>query len=661
MNMTDKEFHKQMKIDKLVKKLNEYTALYDEGYPAISDREWDDMYFELFELEQECGYFPPDSPTQKIKYDTLNQLKKVKHNHPMLSLQKTQSIDEINDFIGDKEHIIMLKVDGLTCSLVYENGKLISAETRGDGEVGEDILHNIMTVKNVPKKILYTGRLVVDGEIICKINDFAPFSEQFKHPRNFAAGTIRLLDPKVCEKRNLSFIAWDVIECEKELNRLNQKMAFLIENYFETVPFSIIHNFNEKTIEEFKEIAVKNNIPIDGLVVKYNDCKYYESLGHTDHHFRGGIAFKFYDEVYETELLDIEWTMGRTGVLTPVAIFRPIEIDGCTVTRASMHNVSVMEELMGKFGPYLGQKLEVFKANQIIPQIKSADQSEHGTLFFIEHPNIEYPTECPICGGITEIHESISGTQEMLCMNPHCEGKLINRLDHFCGKKGLDIKGLSKATLEKLIDWGWIKSYKDIFTLYEHEEEWTKKPGFGIKSVKNILMAIQEGKNCSLDKFIAALGIPLIGTRAAQDLDKQFWAWPNFIKAVEEKFKFYDLPNFGIEMHNSIVKFDYTEAIKLANDYINVLASEYGGATQPESELKDKTVVITGKLNAFKNRDALKEKIESLGGKVSGSISSKTDYLINNDVNSTSSKNTNAKKLNIPIISEEDFCKMFGI
>ena len=267
------------------------------------------MYFELFELEQECNYYPSDSPTQKIKYDILNQLKKVKHNHPMLSLQKTQSIDEINDFIGDKEHIIMLKVDGLTCSLVYENGKLISAETRGDGEIGEDIFHNIMTVKNVPKKIPYTGRLVVDGEIICKINDFAPFSEQFKNPRNFAAGTIRLLDPKVCEKRNLSFIAWDVIECEKELNRLNQKMAFLIENYFETVPFSIVHDFNEKTIEEFKEIAVKNNIPIDGLVVKYNDCKYYESLGRTDHHFRGGIAFKFYDEVYETELLDIEWTM----------------------------------------------------------------------------------------------------------------------------------------------------------------------------------------------------------------------------------------------------------------------------------------------------------------------------------------------------------------
>ena len=435
-------------------------------------------------------------------------------------------------------------------------------------------------------------------------------------------------------------------------------MAFLIENYFETVPFSIVNDFNEKTIEEFKQIAVKNNIPIDGLVVKYNDCKYYESLGRTDHHFRGGIEFKFYDEVYETELLDIEWTMGRTGVLTPVAIFRPIEIDGCTVTRASMHNVSIMKELMGRFGPYLGQKLEVFKANQIIPQIKSADQSEHETLFFIEHPNIEYPKQCPICGGTTEIHENISGTQEMLCMNPQCAGKLINRLDHFCGKKGLDIKGLSKATLEKLIDWDWVKSYKDIFTLYEHEEEWTKKSGFGVKSVKNILMAIQEGKNCSLDRFIAALGIPLIGSRAAQDLDKQFCTWSNFINAIETNFKFYDMPNFGWEMHNSIVNFDYTEAIELADTYVNVSISEHSLPKETAAAVEGKTFVVTGKLAFYKNRDEIKAVIEKNGGKVVGSISGKTDYLINNDIDSTSSKNLSAKKLNIPIISEDEFLMM---
>ena len=271
---------------------------------------------------------------------------------------------------------------------------------------------------------------------------------------------------------------------------------------------------------------------------------------------------------------------------------------------------------------------------------------------------IDIPTECPICGGITEIHESISGTQEMLCMNPQCEGKLINRLDHFCGKKGLDIKGLSKATLEKLIDWGWIKSYKDIFTLYEYEEEWTKKPGFGIKSVKNILIAIQEGKNCSLDKFIAALGIPLIGTRAAQDLDRQFWAWPNFINAINTNFKFYDMPNFGLEMHNSLINFDYTEAIELADTYVNVLASEYGLPEETAAAVEGKTFVVTGKLTFYKNRDEIKAVIEKNGGKVVGSISGKTDYLINNDINSTSSKNLSAKKLNIPIISEDEFLMM---
>ena len=399
------------------------------------------------------------------------------------------------------------------------------------------------------------------------------------------------------------------------------------------------------------------NYPIDGVVFKFDNCKYYDSLGKTDHHFRGGMAFKFYDETYKTKLIGIEWTMGRTGVLTPVAVFEPVEIDGCEVSRASMHNVSILGEILGL--PYIGQKIEVYKANQIIPQIKSAVKSDilGGKYLFA-------PKQCPICGGKTLLEtSSVSDTKNLVCQNPNCEGKLINKLDHFCGKKGLDIRGLSKATLEKLIDWEWVKSYVDIFKLSQYKSAWVSKPGFGEKSVSNILNAIEESRDCGLDKFIAALGIPLIGTRAAKDLQKEFWAWPNFIEAVETNFKFYNLPNFGIEMHNSLMKFDYTEAIILANDYINVLASEYGIQEEEtvESELKDKTVVITGKLNAFKNRDALKEKIESLGGKVSGSISGKTNYLINNDVNSTSSKNAAAKKLNIPIISEEDFCKMFGI
>lgn len=651
------------KIEKLVNELNYHTKLYDQGTPVISDADWDAMYFELFNLENHTGYYLPNSPTQKINYEVVNELKKVKHNHPMLSLQKTQSIDEINDFIGNKEYIIMLKIDGLTCSLGYENGILVSAETRGDGEIGEDILHNAYVVRNIPKKIAYKGKLTVDGEIICKTHHFEKFSDEYKNPRNFASGSIRLLNSKECAERDLSFIAWDMFNhADEEINTtLSKKLCYLIKLGFETVDFDTVEKFNENTVKIMKRAAADQNIPIDGLVVKYNDCKYYDSLGRTDHHFRGGMAFKFYDETYETNLVDIEWTMGRTGVLTPVAVFNPVEIDGCTVTRASMHNVSVMEELLGKFGPFVGQKLEVFKANQIIPQIKSADQSEHGTLFFIEHPNIDYPTECPICGGKTEIHESISGTQEMLCMNPQCEGKLINRLDHFCGKKGLDIKGLSKATLEKLIDWGWIKSYADIFKLHEHKSDWIKAPGFGEKSVNKILDAIEEGKNCNLDKFIAAIGIPLIGARAAQDLENHFWHWNNFIEAIQSGFKFYDLPNFGWEMHSSIVNFDYTEAIELADKYINVLAVELGAPEETAGAIDGKTFVVTGKLAHYKNRDELKAVIERNGGKVVGSISGKTDYLINNDVNSTSSKNNSAKKLNIPIISEEDFLAMLEV
>lgn len=647
------------KIEKLVNELNYHTKLYDQGTPVISDIDWDAMYFELFDLENLTGYYLPNSPTQRVNYEVVNELKKVKHNHPMLSLQKTQSIDEVNNFIGNKDYIIMLKVDGLTCSLGYENGVLVSAETRGDGEIGEDILHNAYVVKNIPKKIAYKGKLTIDGEIICKTHHFEKFADEYKNPRNFASGSIRLLNNKECAERDLSFIAWDMFDYydEKVNATLSEKLGCLIELGFETVDFDTIEKFNENTVKIMRRAAADQYIPIDGLVIKYNDCKYYDSLGKTDHHFRGGIAFKFYDETYETKLIGIEWTMGRTGILTPVAVFEPVEIDGCKVSRASMHNVNILNEILGL--PYIGQKIEVYKANQIIPQIKSAVKSD-----VLGDKYLFAPKKCPICGGKTLLEaSSISDTRNLVCQNPNCEGKLINKLDHFCGKKGLDIRGLSKATLEKLIDWEWVKSYEDIFKLSQYKSAWASKPGFGEKSVSNILNAIEESRDCGLDKFIAALGIPLIGTRAAKDLEKEFWAWPNFIEAVETNFKFYNLPNFGVEMHNSIMKFDYTEAIMLANDYINVLVSEYGTQEEEtiESELKDKTVVITGKLNIFKNRNALKEKIESLGGKVSGSISGKTNYLINNDVNSTSSKNTAAKKLNIPIISEEDFCKMFGI
>ena len=375
-------------------------------------------------------------------------------------------------------------------------------------------------------------------------------------------------------------------------------------------------------------------------------------MGHTEHHYRGGIAFKFYDETYDTNLLNIEWSMGRTGQITPVAIVEPVEIDGTTVNRCSLHNLTIIEELLGT--PYQGQSLKIYKAKQIIPQIDSAIKDKPlGASYFV------LPAVCPMCGGMTAI-KADNESKILVCTNDNCEGKLINQLDHFCGKKGLDIKGLSKATLGKLIEWEWVKNYEDIFNLHEHRAVWAAKPGFGAKSVANILDAITKSKKCDLDKFITALGIPLIGSRAAKDLQNHFITWDEFISAVNNQYDFSKLKNFGTEMHNSILNFDYTQAIKLVDNYLEIIINDTIN-TSDELVLEGKTFVITGKLKHYNNRNALVAVIEELGGKVSSSVSSNTSYLINNDTTSGSSKNLTAKKLNIPIISEDTFIEMFGI
>ena len=367
------------KMQELVDKLNYYTKYYDMGQSLISDKEWDDMYFELQDLESFFGVYLSDSPTQKVNYQVVNKLNKVKHNHPMLSLDKTKSIDKVKSFLGNRDFICMAKMDGLTCSLRYLDGKLVSAETRGDGIEGEDILHNALQVKNIPKRINYKEELVIDGEIICTYNDFKNFEKEYKNPRNFASGSIRLLDSKESSMRNLTFIAWDIIKGldEKKLltgyDRLSNKLLEADELGFTIVPFEI--NLPEyETIEQIMEIVKKSSsiYPIDGLVFKYDNCDEYAEMGRTDHHFKGGIAIKFYDEEYETTLQDIEWTMGRTGVLTPVAIFEPIDIDGTEVSRANLFNVSVMLDTLGQ--PYVGQKIWVIKSNQIIPQIIRAEK-----------------------------------------------------------------------------------------------------------------------------------------------------------------------------------------------------------------------------------------------------------------------------------------------
>ena len=374
-------------IRDLINKLNYYTKKYDEGNPEISDFEWDNLYFLLQKLEKQTNVYYEDSPTQKINYQVVNKLNKVKHNHPMLSLDKTKSIDAIKSFIGNKDCICMAKMDGLTCSLRYLNGKLVSAETRGDGLVGEDILHNALQVKNIPNKINYKEELIVDGEIICTYKDFEPFAAEYKNPRNFASGSIRLLNSKESASRNLTFVAWDVIKGLSQMSEelgvptlLTCKLAELNKLGFTVVPF---HNCNKTDMEDFnseynrigyvKQLAQNAQYPIDGLVFKYNNCDEYEEAGRTDHHFKGGLAYKFYDEEYETTLLDIIYDVSRFGQLTPVAVFEPIEIEGTLVEKASLHNLSVMEELLGNT-PYIGQKIWVIKSNQIIPQIVRSEK-----------------------------------------------------------------------------------------------------------------------------------------------------------------------------------------------------------------------------------------------------------------------------------------------
>lgn len=647
-------------MKELVRILNDATKAYDEGHPIMSDKEWDDLYFKLREMENETGIVLSNSPTRTIIYETVSKLKKVTHNHPMLSLDKTKELEEVLSFINDKEVLAMCKMDGLTCSLTYKDGYLVTAETRGNGHEGEDILHNARIIPSIPFSIPYKGELVVDGEIICKWDDFKTFEEEYKNPRNFAAGSIRLLSAKECGLRKLTFVAWDVIKGFDNIEYVSDKLDKLDEMSFITCPSFIVSGERitaetlQEAIDELKDTASVLQYPIDGIVFKMNDIVYGKSLGVTTHHFKNALAYKFYDEMFETELLDIEWTMGRTGVLTPVAIFDPVEIDGSIVERASLHNLSIMEETIGI--PYRNQKISVYKANMIIPQIGEADKKNGSDETIIQLPNC-----CPICGGQVKIREE-NNTKNLICENPQCEGKLINQLDHFCGKKGLDIKGLSKATLQKLIDWGWVKTSSDIFILHTNEEEWAKKPGFGPKSVRNILTAIEEAKNAELWQFISALGIPLIGSTYAKEMCKREYDWFNIREDIAKGFDFAEWDGFGPEMNSAIHNFDYCEADYLVDEVLHLKNSFYIDSRSKvfaAFSLSDKKIVITGKLNKFKNRDELKVFIERSGGKVVGSISKSTDMLINNDINSESSKNVAAKKLGIPIITEEDFISQY--
>ena len=647
------------KIRELIDKLNVYTEAYDKGTPLISDREWDNLYFQLVKMENDTGLYYEDSPTQKIHFKEVSKLDKVEHNHPMLSLDKTKELNEVEHFIGEKCFIAMAKMDGLTCSLRYRDGKLIKAETRGNGQIGEDVLHNAFVIKNIPKRIPFVdGELTVDGEIICTHEDFIPFQEEYKNPRNFASGSIRLLDSRECAKRNLSFVAWDAFGDEFRDDFLSEKLYELRTYGFTVVPFvasNLKYNTLGLSLEDIVEKikAYNSQYPMDGLVFKYDTTDEYDAAGRTDHHFKGGLAYKFYDEEYETTIEGIEWTMGRTGVLTPVAILAPIDIDGTEVSRANIHNITVAHETLGGlcFG-WKGQKVWVYKANMIIPQISRAEEDDERTKEYFTLPYV-----CPVCGGEVETRKEVD-SEMLYCANPQCEGKLVNRIEHFFGKKGLDAKGISKATISKLIDLGWVTRIGDVFTLERLKDEWTNLPGFGEKSVSNILSAIDASRNCSLESVLSGIGIPLIGRTVAKDLANRFSSYGAFKENIKGSFDFSCISGYGYEMNKALKTFNYEELDYIVENYLNIkedIKENY------EKKLQNLVFCVTGKVNIWKNRDELSAFIESLGGKVTGSVSKNTNYLINNDVNSTSAKNNKAKELGIPIISEQTFMNSFDI
>lgn len=644
------------RIKELVELLNHYrNEYYNNSRSEISDFEYDQLFDELSHLESETGFIMAVSPTQTVGYEVVSELEKVEHNHQMLSLDKTKSVDDVIKFLGDKYGVIMAKVDGLTCSLRYVNGHLISAETRGNGEVGEDILHCAKTIKNIPLEINYLDEVIVDGEVVITYDDFEkinatlPEGQKYKHPRNLASGSIRQLDSSIAAQRNMKFIAWKLIKGINS-NSFFDNWLFMSSLGFDVVmllslPSQLVDKkLIEHSIHLVKEDAKNTGIPIDGCVFGYNDIAYGESLGATGHHLRSQLAFKFYDELYPTKLQYIDWTIGKSAQLTPTAVFDAVEIDGTEVTRASLHNISIIKNL----GLTNGCTVNVFKANQIIPQIDSCDNDGSG--------DIEIPTICPICGGMTAIKKD-NESEVLVCTNPECVGKKLAQFTHFVSKKGMDIKNLSEATLETLLSHKFIHNFKDIYHLSDHYNQLILLDGFGKKSVENLLKSIEDSRNVKLENFIAALGIPNIGLTASKTISKYCGgSYDKFYQLFEQTFDWTMLDDFGPTMAQNLDSYldEWCKEIDGLAKEMNFIIAE--SKTVSHNPFNGKTLCVTGKLNHF-TRDSINEKIISLGAKTSGSVSKNTNYLITNEV-SGSSKYKKAVELNIPIITEEEFLKM---
>ena len=632
------------KIKNLTALLNKASdAYYNTGNTIMEDREFDTLVEELRNLEQETGFVMATSPTHKVGYDVKSELQKVTHNHPMLSLAKTKDWNEFIQYFGNKDVIGMLKMDGLTCSLRYINGELVSAETRGNGEIGEDILHNIKTVKTVPQKIPYKDELIIDGEIICTYNDFKPFASEYKNPRNFASGSIRLLDSNECAKRPLTFVAWNVIKGFEGENSFLKKLYLIEKQGFTVVPWTSSFDWDAKDF--LIEQAKKYGYPIDGLVGRFDDIKYGESLGATSHHSNAAYAFKFGDETYETVLRDVEWNTTRTGIIAPVAIFDEVDLDGALTTRATLHNLSIIEQL--ELG--IGDTITVYRSNMVIPKIDD-NLTRSNTL--------KIPKTCPCCGKPTEVKYT-DNSKVLVCTNPDCAAKKLAQFTHFVSRKCMNIDGLSDRTLEVLISHGFINNYRDIYHLTYHKDKLYMLDGMGKKSVNNLLKNIENSRNVKLENFIAALGIPNIGLSAAKTISARFGGnYREFSGAIGNMYNFTELDDFGAIMNQSLY-----EWMGHNIDVMRDIAREMHFIVEEEKSVEDnyftgKNICVTGKLNNF-TRYSINEKIASVGAKAVSSVSKNTDFLITNEA-SGSAKFKKAMELGIPTITEQDFINMIG-
>lgn len=650
------------RIKELVEILNEAgKAYYSKGTEIMSNFEYDALYDELVALEKETGHVLSNSPTINVGFETLSELPKERHESPMLSLDKTKQREELRDWLGENVGLLSWKLDGLTIVLTYENGSLIKAVTRGNGEIGEIITNNAKVFKNIPLNIPYKGKLVLRGEAIISYSDFERINElipeadaKYKNPRNLCSGSVRQLNNKITKERNVQFRAFNLVSAEDVdfKNSRQYQFEWLKEQGFDVVEYKRVTKDNIlDEIQNFYDAIPTNDLPSDGLVILYDDIAYGNSLGRTAKFPRNSMAFKWSDETAKTNLRKIEWSASRTGLLNPVAIFDTVELEGTNVSRASVHNISVMEGL--NLG--LGDEIEVFKANMIIPQI-AKNLTNSG--------NMPIPDTCPVCGGKTEVR-SINDVKFLYCVNEDCQAKHVGRFTHFVGRDAMNIDGLSEATLEKFIGCGFIHDYVDLFHLDRYADEIMSMEGFGEKSYNKLITAINNARKSNLVRVIFGLGIENIGLSNAKMIVKAFKGEDNndtirkILNANVEELTSID--GVGEVIASGFVRFFSNEAnLNLFNRLLDELELEEVVDNQVSDILQGKVLVVTGTVNIFPNRNAIKELVETLGGKVTGSVTSKTDYLINNDSKSQSTKNKTAAKLGVPVITEEEFIRLIG-